>query len=83
MIGLLSTGEAKANEAAERETRAGKELDGEVSTPHEIARDMLERHLPVESRQGNVVPEAAAIRSRLLQQLDAIRMPGNAVCRLT
>ena len=30
VIGLLSTGEAKANEAAERENRAGRELDGEV-----------------------------------------------------
>ena len=65
VIGLLSTGEAKANEAAERESRAGKELDSEVSTPHEIARDMLERPLPVMHRDtGRVVAEAAEVRAR-------------------
>ena len=31
VIGLLTTGEAKANEAAERESRAGRELDSEVA----------------------------------------------------
>ena len=56
VIGLLSTGEAKASEAVERAGRVGEELDSEVSTPHEIARDMLERHLPTEYRDGYVPP---------------------------
>ena len=36
VIGLISTGEARANEAVERSNRLGVDLD-EVSTPHEIA----------------------------------------------
>jgi len=52
VIGLLSTGEAKANEAAERENRAGRELDSEVSTPQEIARSLIEQHLPTTRAEG-------------------------------
>ena len=52
MIGLVSTGEAKANEAAERENRAGRELDSEVSTPQEIARSLIEQHLPTTRAEG-------------------------------
>lgn len=72
---LFKSWQAKANEAAERESRAGKELDSEVSTPHEIARDMLDRHLPTTHQNGHVVPEASALKQRLLMQLDTIRMP--------
>ena len=79
VIGLLSTGEAKANEAAERESKNGRELDSEVSTPHEIARIMLEKHLPIENREGKVVPEAKKISDDLLEKLEKIKMPGNAL----
>lgn len=80
VVGLLSTGEAKANEAVEREKRDGKEIESEVSTPHEIARDLLERHLPVVHHDsGLVVPAARTIKDGLLAKLEAIKMPGNAL----
>jgi len=79
VIGLLSTGEAKAGEAIERATKAGKELEAEISTPHEIAMEMLNRHLPVVNSQGAMVPEALAVREHLLRQLKKIHMPGNAL----
>lgn len=78
-VRVVSAGEAKANEAAERAGRAGEELESEVSTPHEIARDMIERHLPTEHRDGQHVPQAEEYRRSLLRELDAIRMPGNAL----
>ncbi|KAL1504501.1 hypothetical protein AB1Y20_010904 [Prymnesium parvum] len=76
VIGLISTGEAKANEAAEREARFGRELEGEVSTPHEIARDLLEKHLALEDNE-----EVEALRRDLLDKLESMksRMPGNAL----
>ena len=80
VVGLLSTGEAKANEAVEREKRDGKEIESEVSTPHEIARDLLERHLPVVHHDsGLIVPAARTIKDGLLAKLEAIKMPGNAL----
>jgi len=84
VIGLLSTGEAKANEAAERETRAGRELDGEVSTPHEIARSMIDNHLPTTRYNSSTpVQGAVEIRTRLLAKLEGIRMPANALDLIT
>ena len=84
VIGLLSTGEAKANEAAEREAREGRELDAEVSTPHEIALAMIERHLPKHHfHTHQLVPEAQRVHDQLLARLESIRMPGNALDLLT
>lgn len=79
VIGLLSTGEAKANEAIERESRAGRDLESDVSTPQEIARDMLDRHLPVVRAGNGRVPKAELIRDQLMRSLEEIRMPGNAL----
>ena len=66
VIGLVSTGEAKANEAADRALVAGRELEGEVSTPHEIARDVLEKHMPTESTEGIVSQAAVELKQRLV-----------------
>lgn len=56
------------------------QLDSEISTPHEIARDMAERHLPIEHMSTRAaVPEARAIRDRLLRKLEQIHLPGNAL----
>ncbi len=77
VIGLLSTGEARAAEAVER---LGHDLEGEISTPHEIARDMLLRHLPTRHAETDQPVEAAiTLRDELLTKLEAIRMPGNAL----
>ena len=70
VIGLLSTGEAKANEAVDRETRAGREFDGEVSTPHEIARDVLDKHLPTSFPDGTRAEVAVARKEQLMAQLE-------------
>ena len=78
VIGLLSTGEAKANEAIEREVKAGREIETEVSTPHEIARDLLERHLPV-VKGFERLSQAEEIRDALMRSLEEIKMPGNAL----
>ena len=80
VVGLISTGEAKANEAVEREAKAGRDLESEVSTPHEIARDMVMRHLPtLRASDGVPVPEALELQRELLSALEAIKMPGNAL----
>jgi len=50
-----------------------------VSTPKEIAIEMLNRHLPVANAAGQQVPEAFAIHAKLLRKLEQIRMPGNAL----
>ena len=79
VIGLVSTGEAKANEAADRALVAGRELEGEVSTPHEIARDVLEKHLPTTLSDGTESQQALELKASLVAQLEKIRMPGNAL----
>ena len=79
VIGLISTGEARANEAVERSNRLGVDLD-EVSTPHEIARDLITRHLPTKDAMTNEpIPEAFQKQRELLHQLESIQMPSNAL----
>ena len=79
VIGLVSTGEAKANEAADRASMAGRDLEGEISTPHEIARDVLEKHMPTAFADGSDSPLARQLKGTLLAQLERIKMPGNAL----
>lgn len=80
VIGLLSTGESKSSEVVERESKLGRELESEVSTPHETARVMLQRHLPTSHKDGAApVAETEDIRDELLHRLESIRMPGNAL----
>jgi len=79
VIGLVSTGEAKANEAADRALVAGRELEGEVSTPHEIARDVLEKHMPTTFADGAESQPAMELKQSLVAQLERIKMPGNAL----
>jgi hypothetical protein len=52
----------------------------QVSTPHEIARDVLEKHLPTTFSNSDEVCQAAVdLKHRLVEQLERIRMPGNAL----
>ena len=51
-----------------------------MSTPHEIARDVLEKHLPTTFANSDEVCQAAVdLKHRLVEQLERIRMPGNAL----
>lgn len=51
-----------------------------MSTPHEIARDVLEKHLPTTFSNSDEVCQAAVdLKHRLVEQLERIRMPGNAL----
>ena len=38
----------------------------QVSTPHEIARDVLEKHMPTESTEGIVSQAAVELKQRLV-----------------
>ncbi|KAL3896906.1 MAG: hypothetical protein SGPRY_013169, partial [Prymnesium sp.] len=47
----------------------------QVSTPHEIARDLLEKHLPTENpSSGEKIPEAREMQLNLLLKLDELKV---------